>query len=59
MLARRLLTLVLSERVWIWLAGMALVASLVATAGLTDEARSSLLLAFGAVVALGLTRHAR
>jgi hypothetical protein len=49
--------IVLTERVWIWLAGAALVASLVGTTGLTTEAGSSLLLAFGAVVALGLIRH--
>lgn len=47
----------LTEKVWIWLAGTALIASLVGTAGLTNEAGSSLLLAFGAVVALSLIRH--
>lgn len=47
----------LTDKVWIWLAGTALVASLVGTSGLTDQAGSSLLLAFGAVVALGLTRQ--
>ena len=50
-------TIVLTDRLWIWLAGTALVASLVATSGLTTQAGSSLLLAFGAVVALGLTRQ--
>jgi hypothetical protein len=49
--------IVLTERVWIWLAGTALVASLVGTAGLTNEAASSVLLAFGAVIALSLIRH--
>jgi hypothetical protein len=48
---------VLTEKIWIVLAGTALVASLVASAGLASQAGSSLLLAFGAVVALGLTRH--
>jgi len=48
---------VLTEKVWIWLAGTALVASLVGTTGLTREAASSILLAFGAVIALGLIRH--
>jgi hypothetical protein len=38
-------------------AGAALLASLVASSGLADRAGSSLLLAFGAVVALTLTRH--
>jgi hypothetical protein len=50
-------SIVLTEKVWIWLAGTALVASLVGTTGLTNEAGSSLLLAFGAVVALSLIRH--
>jgi hypothetical protein len=48
---------VLTDRVWIWLAGTALVASLVGTSGLANPAGSSLLLAFSALVALGLTRH--
>lgn len=47
----------LTEKVWIWLAGTALVASLVGTAGLANEAASSVLLAFGAVIALSLIRH--
>ena len=47
----------LTEKVWIWLAGAALVASLVGTAGLANEAASSVLLAFGAVIALSLIRH--
>jgi hypothetical protein len=38
-------------------AGAALVASLVGSSGLADRAGSSLLLAFGAVVALTLTRQ--
>jgi len=38
-------------------AGAALLASLVGTSGLTSQAGSSLLLAFGAAVALTLTRH--
>ena len=48
---------VVTEKIWIWLAGAALVASLVGTTRLTNEAGSSLLLAFGAVVALSLIRH--
>jgi hypothetical protein len=43
--------------IWMWLAGAALVASLLGTAGIANEAGSSLLLAFGAMVALGLTRY--
>ena len=46
-----------TERVWIWLAGTALVASLVGTTSLTNEGTSSILLAFGAVIALSLIRH--
>jgi hypothetical protein len=46
-----------AKGIWIWLAGTALVASLVGTTGLPDPAGSVLLLAFGAVVALGLTRY--
>ena len=46
-----------TEKIWIWLAGAALVASLVGTTRLTSEMGSSLLLAFGAVVALSLIRH--
>ena len=58
MLARRRGTIVLTDKgIWFWLAGAALVASLLGTAGITNEAGSSLLLAFGAMVALGLTRH--
>ena len=57
MFARRRETIVITDKVWIWLAGTALVASLVATAGFTNQAGSSLLLAFGALVALGLTRY--
>jgi hypothetical protein len=38
-------------------AGAALVAALLGTSGLANQAGSSLLLAFGAVVALTLTRH--
>jgi hypothetical protein len=46
-----------TDRIWIGLAGIALVASLVGTSGLASQAGSSLLLAFGAVVALGLARQ--
>jgi len=38
-------------------AGAALLASLVGTSGLANPAGASLLLAFGAVVALTLSRH--
>ena len=38
-------------------AGAALLAALIGSSGLADRAGSSLLLAFGAVVALTLTRH--
>ena len=46
-----------TDRIWIGLAGTALVASLVGTSGLANPAGSSLLLAFGALVALSLTRQ--
>ena len=45
------------KEVWIGLAGAALVASFVGTSGLANQPGSSLLLAFGAMVALGLTRY--
>jgi hypothetical protein len=50
-------TIVRTDKIWIGLAGTALVASLVATSGLATQAGSSLLLAYGAVVALGLARQ--
>ena len=46
-----------AKGVGMMMAGAALLASLVASSGLEDRAASSLLLAFGAVVALTLTRH--
>jgi hypothetical protein len=51
-------TIVLTAKgVGMLVAGAALVASLLGSSGLADQAGSALLLAFGAVVALGLTRH--
>jgi len=46
-----------AKGVGMMMAGAALLASLVASSGLEDRPGSSLLLAFGAVVALTLTRH--
>lgn len=46
-----------AKGIGILVAGAALAASLVGTSGLTNPAGSSLLLAFGAIVALTLTRH--
>ena len=45
------------KSVLVVMAGVALVASLVGSSGLPSQASSSLLLAFGAAVALTLTRH--
>jgi hypothetical protein len=64
-MARSLLTatpeegtiMITAKGVGVMVAAAALVASLVGTSGLPDQAGSSLLLAFGAVVALSLTRH--
>ena len=49
--------MVTAKGVGVMVAAATLVASLVGTSGLPDQAGSSLLLAFGAVVALTLTRH--
>lgn len=49
--------MITDKGIWFGLAGAALVASLLGTSGVTNEAGSSLLLAFGAMVALGLTRY--
>ena len=49
--------MVTAKGIGVMVAAAALVASLIGTSGLPDQAGASLLLAFGAVVALTLTRQ--